>query len=312
MRNGEATAGGPGVGITLEKVCVDAPSQPGAAPRRLLHPTTLSLTERRVALIGSNGQGKTTLLRAIAGLTRPTAGSVGIDGTAAAARAGGTRAGVGFLFADTAAQLIMPTVIEDVELSLRRFRLGRGARRRRAEELLAAAGLDGFGPRSVHDLSGGERQLVALTGVMATDPAWVMADEPTAALDLVNRHRVAAALRSMPAGLVMATHDLELAAEADRVLWIHAGRVVADGDPGGVIAGYVACAAGEAPWPAAGSVPDDARRDLGAAAEGDARGASGDAAEEDARGASGDAAEEDVPGARGPSRAPAAEPKADA
>jgi len=227
-----------GVGVTV--------AAPTGEERTLLHLTSLRITEHRVALIGSNGQGKTTLLRCIARLTAPTTGTVEVDGDASVAAA---RERIGFVFADTAAQLIMPTVGEDIELSLRRLQLGRRERAERADALLSRAGLEGFGPRSVHELSGGERQLVALTGVLATQPSWVLADEPTAALDLVNRHRVVRALADAPAHVLVATHDLDLAADCDRVLWVHDGRVVADGKPAALIERYRACAAGERPWP---------------------------------------------------------------
>lgn len=244
-------AGAPGC-LSMRDVGV-AVAAPTGEERTLLHPTSLRITEHRVALIGSNGQGKTTLLRCIARLTEPTTGTVDLDGDASVAAA---RARIGFLFADTAAQLIMPTVGEDIELSLRRLELGRRERAERADALLSGAGLEGFGPRSVHELSGGERQLVALTGVLATRPSWVLADEPTAALDLVNRHRVVRALAEAPAHVLVATHDLDLAAGCDRVLWVHDGRVVADGEPAGLIERYRACAAGELPWPGTNAEAD--------------------------------------------------------
>lgn len=236
--------------LVLEAATVTAAASPGVGARVLLQPTDLTVTERRVALIGANGQGKTTLMRALAHLSPLDQGRVLVDGTDPALDAAGVRQRLGFLFADTAAQLIMPTVVEDIELSLRRKPLNRAQRRAAALELLSSQDLAHLAERSVFDLSGGERQLVALTGVLATEPSWVLADEPTAALDLVNRHRVVKALTQAPAHLLVATHDLDLAATCQRALWVHAGRVVADGHPEEIIAGYVAAAEGNVPWPA--------------------------------------------------------------
>ena len=85
---------------------------------------------------------------------------------------------VAFVFTDPAAQLVMPTAAEDVALSLRRTHKGREARRKAAVEVLRRFGLEELADRSVHTLSGGQRQLLALAGVLATDPSIVVADEP--------------------------------------------------------------------------------------------------------------------------------------
>ncbi|HSK31982.1 MAG TPA: ATP-binding cassette domain-containing protein, partial [Propionicimonas sp.] len=105
--------------------------------------------------------------------------------------------------------------------------------------LLAEWGLAELADQSVYDLSGGERQLVALTSVLAAAPSIVVADEPTTLLDLRNRDRVRAAIAGLAQQVILATHDLDLAAEADRVLVIEGGRVVADGEPAEAIGAYL-------------------------------------------------------------------------
>lgn len=227
--------------IALAAASVTVVDQDGQG-RVTLEPTTLDLGQERIALIGSNGQGKTTLLRAIAGLQPLSSGHITVDGADVVTEPKRIRSQVGFLFADAAAQLIMPTVEEDVQLSLKRLGLRRGDRRTRARELLDQAGLGHLAERSVYALSGGERQLVALTGLLAVSPSVILADEPTSALDLVNRAQVVQELLRLPARLLVATHDLELARACDRVLWIHAGAVAADGEPDRVVDEYVAAA----------------------------------------------------------------------
>ena len=219
--------------IELRDVTVTAPNG-----RTLLADVTLTLTERRIAVVGANGSGKSTLLRLLNGLVVPSRGRVLVDGLDTMTDGAAVRRRVGFVFTDPLAQLVMPTPIEDVALSLRRT-LPRAARRERAAELLAAYGLGHVQHSSVYDVSGGERQLIALVSVLAVEPAVVVADEPTTLLDLRNRNRIREELGRLDQQLVVATHDLELAADAERVLVVDEGRIIADGPPETAIASYV-------------------------------------------------------------------------
>ncbi|HEV2796150.1 MAG TPA: ABC transporter ATP-binding protein [Nocardioides sp.] len=212
---------------------------PGRGEREILAPTTLALTEQRVAVIGANGSGKSTLARLVNGLVRPSSGRVTVDGRDVAREGAAVRRTVGFCFTDPAAQLVMPTCVEDVELSLRRTVSGSAARRERALSVLAAHGLEEHAHDSVHSLSGGQRQLLALAGVLATEPGVVVADEPTTLLDRANTRRVADVLLALTQQLVLITHDLDLAARCDRVVVVDDAHVVADGPPDESIAHYV-------------------------------------------------------------------------
>jgi biotin transport system ATP-binding protein len=220
-------------------VSVSLPTSGRTRTRELLQPTTLELTERRVAVIGANGSGKSTLLRLLNGLVLPSTGEVLVHGLDTARKGREVRKLVGFVFTDPLAQLVLATPADDVELSLRPLIRDRSERRTEALRLLADAGLAEVAEQSVYDLSGGERQLVALTSVLAARPRVLVADEPTTLLDLRNRDLVRAALAALEQQVVFATHDLDLAAEADRVLVIDGGRVVADGEPAEAVAAYV-------------------------------------------------------------------------
>jgi biotin transport system ATP-binding protein len=220
-------------------VSVEVPGVGGAARRTLLEPTSLLLNEHRIAIIGANGSGKSTLLRLLNGLVLPTTGRVLVDGLDVGTEGRRVRRRVGFVFTDPQAQLVLATPAEDVELSLRPRIGDRVARRAEALRLLAERGLGEIAEQSVYDLSGGERQLVALTSVLATEPAVLLADEPTTLLDLRNRDRVQAILAGLDQQVIVVTHDLELASTADRVLVIDAGRVVADDEPCSAIDAYL-------------------------------------------------------------------------
>lgn len=212
---------------------------------------TLRLADRRVALVGANGSGKSTVLRCLNALVTPTAGRVlldldpspGVAVTDAAAldparRPDRARALVGFVFTDPDAQVVMPTPAEDVALSLRRLRLGRAEREQRVARALADVGLAERADVSVHDLSSGQRQLLALAAVLATSPRLLVLDEPTTLLDRRNTRLVRATIDAVAVPVVMATHDLDLAASCDRVLVVDDGRIVVDNTPEPALAAY--------------------------------------------------------------------------
>jgi biotin transport system ATP-binding protein len=206
--------------------------------RTLLHPLTLTLPEQRVSVIGPNGSGKSTLLRLINGLLVPSTGSVAVLGRDTRTAGSAVRRTVGFVFTDPLSQLVMPTGREDVELSLRARRLPAADRRQRAEDLLLRFGLEHLADRSIYDLSGGERQILALAVVLAVEPQVLVADEPTTLLDLRNDARVRTLIAGLPQQVVFTTHNLEFALESDRTLVIDGGRVVFDGEPHEAVARY--------------------------------------------------------------------------
>ncbi|MDH2414133.1 ABC transporter ATP-binding protein [Nocardioides sp. CER19] len=209
-----------------------------AGGRTILGPTELVLREQRIAVIGGNGSGKSTLARLVNGLVEPTVGQVLVDGLDTVRQGAQVRRRVGFCFTDPSAQLVMPTCVEDVELSLRK-RLPRAERRAAALATLERFGLADRADVSVHALSGGQRQMLALAGVLAVEPDVVIADEPTTLLDLANTRRIGDLLLSLPQQLILVTHDLDLAARCDRVLVVEDGAVRYDGAARDAVADYV-------------------------------------------------------------------------
>jgi biotin transport system ATP-binding protein len=222
--------------LRLDRVSVSVGTPDGDLV--LLHPTTLSIAERRVALIGGNGSGKSTFARLLNGLVEPTSGRVTVGDLDTVDDGPAVRRAVGFVFTDPGAQLVMPTCLEDVALSLRRTVKDKRERLRQARAILDGIGLGDKADTTVHALSGGQKQLLALAGVLATDPQVLVADEPTTLLDLRNTRLVADRLFSLPQQLVLVTHDLDLAARCDRALVIDDARVVFDGRPDDAVTHY--------------------------------------------------------------------------
>lgn len=207
-------------------------------PKTLLQDVTLELTEQRIGVIGANGSGKSTLLRMINGLVQPTSGTVLVDGADTVRAVRAVRRQVGFVFTDPLSQLVMPTGREDVELSLRRPVRNGAQRRRLAEAALDRLGLLPLADQSIYELSGGERQLMALAAVLAVNPSVLVLDEPSTLLDLRNRELLRRTLSGLDQQVVMSTHDLDLALEMERVLVVEAGRVVFDGGPAEAVDSY--------------------------------------------------------------------------
>ncbi|WP_235734730.1 energy-coupling factor ABC transporter ATP-binding protein [Nocardioides alcanivorans] len=198
----------------------------------------MTLGDQRVAVIGSNGSGKSTLARMVNGLVGASSGTVSVNGLDVRSDAAAVRRTVGFCFTDPAAQLVMPTCVEDVELSLRRTVRSAAARRDKAMDILAEFGLADHAHNSVHSLSGGQKQMLALAGVLAVEPSVLVADEPTTLLDLANTRRVGDLLLGLSQQLLLVTHDLELAARCDRALVVDHAEVVFDGDADEAVAHY--------------------------------------------------------------------------
>jgi len=223
--------------ITFDAAGVSVPVPGGT--RVVLEPTTLELTEQRVGIIGANGSGKSTLARMVNGLVEPTTGRVLLDGVDVARDGAAVRRRVGFAFTDPAAQLVMPTCVEDVELSLRRHEKDSRRRHERALAVLERYGLGEHADVSVHALSGGQKQLLALAGVLAVEPAVLVADEPTRLLDLANTRRVGDLLFGLDQQLLLVTHDLDLARRGDRVIVIEDARVRYDGPADAAVDDYL-------------------------------------------------------------------------
>ncbi len=202
--------------------------------RSILRDVTLTLCAPRCAVIGANGSGKSTFARLLNGLRTPSGGRLRVLGRDPQGGASGPR--VGFVFTNPEAQILMPTPLEDVELSLRH--LPRGERRERAREVLAAHGLAGLEDVPASTLSGGQRQLLAIASVLATAPDLVVADEPTTLLDLRNARRVGDLLLGLDVPLILLTHDLELAARCDEAVLFEDGTVRAVGGAATVIDEY--------------------------------------------------------------------------
>jgi biotin transport system ATP-binding protein len=210
----------------------------GTSRRVVLDDVTVRVDEQRVGVIGANGSGKSTFARLLNGLVLPDRGTVTIDGLDPRRDGKEVRRRVGFVFTDPDAQIVMPTVQEDVAFGLKRRGLTSAELAERVARALADFGLAELADSPAHSLSGGEKQLLALCSVLVTEPTVLVLDEPTTLLDLRNAHRIGELLDSLAQQVVLVTHHLELLAAYDRVLVFDEGRLVCDDSPAAAIDVY--------------------------------------------------------------------------
>jgi len=187
-----------------------------------------------VALLGSSGCGKTTLLRSIAGFVMPQAGRIRVAGRDITALPPEKR-GTAMMFQSYALWPHM-TVAGNIGYGLKMRGAGKDQIARRVDEMLTLLQMQGFGPRPVTQLSGGQRQRVALGRALAVDPSLLLLDEPMSNLDykvrIELRHELRALQKRIGITAVYVTHDREEALTlADRIAVLDAGHVVQYGPP---------------------------------------------------------------------------------
>ncbi len=188
---------------------------------------------KKYALAGPNGAGKSTLLSLLCALEFPQGGRATVDGLPLEkANAEAIRSRVGMVFQNPDDQLFMPTVYDDVAFGLKNRKLPPEDVEARVAETLESMGVAHLKDRPPYRLSGGEKRAVALATTLVMRPKFLLMDEPTAFLDPRAKRGLVRALRALPVGMLIATHDLGFAAAlADGVLILKDGRIMAQGGP---------------------------------------------------------------------------------
>lgn len=224
-----------------------SPSAPSPAPiriscgrvllagREILAPLDLTLSEQRIGVIGRNGSGKTTFLRLLAGLIPAESGSVSVNGADLARERKLALGQIGILFQNPDHQILFPTVEEELAFGLRQQGLSQSAALAHAHQALRAEGRAHWAKMPVSSLSGGQKQFLCLLSVLMMAPSTLLLDEPFSGLDLPTIFRLKRRLAALPQRLITITHDPASLEEAQRLIWIERGAVLADGPPATVL-----------------------------------------------------------------------------
>lgn len=186
-----------------------------------------------VGVVGANGCGKSTLIRLLNGLLTPDSGSLSVAGYDPVSEAHKVRRVLGVMFQSPDNGLVAPFVEDDVAFGLENLGVPRGEMLEKVRRAISGVGLAGYERREVSTLSGGEKQRVALAGLLAVEPEVLALDEPTSMLDPPGRREVLQRIRSLRGShtILHVTHHLEELVAADRVLVLGKGRVLAETTP---------------------------------------------------------------------------------
>ena len=191
----------------------------------------------RIAIAGANGAGKSTLLLALAGVLQDTTGSITVDGTVLdSSTLRELRKKTGMIFQNPDDQLFMPTVYEDIMFGPRNYRMPEEEAAEKTDSILSGLGISHLKEKVPYGISGGEKRLAALAGVLVMEPELLLMDEPTSFLDPKARRRLIEILRTLPQTMIIATHDLDMALDlCQRVILLKDGSVHTDGPAAGVL-----------------------------------------------------------------------------
>jgi len=214
------------VGVVVETVSV-------------LNNIDICLTHRRIGVVGSNGSGKSTFARLLNGLVKPTTGCVCVAGLDTKTQGKKVRQQVGFVFQNPDQQMVLPTVIEDIAFGLCNQGLTQPEAKKKALNILEQYNLAHLQDSFTYQISGGEKQMVALLGVLVMQPRWLILDEPTTLLDYKNTNKIMQTLHNLEQHIVFVTHNLDLLQDFDNVLYFKAGHLVEHGSPSDVIKAYL-------------------------------------------------------------------------
>lgn len=184
-----------------------------------------------VGLIGANGAGKSTIMKLLLGLLSGK-GQITVGGLPMCKQnVGEIRRKIGFVLQDSDNQMFMPTVYEDMMFGPRNYGLSREEAEKRVDGVLARLGLQDLKHRYNHKISGGEKRMAAIATILAMEPEAILMDEPSTALDPVNRRTIINTINTLPQTKLIASHDLDMILDTcQRVILLSHGKILADGD----------------------------------------------------------------------------------
>ena len=228
--------------IKIENLIFEYKKDDETAANRAINGVSLEIERGSfTAILGKNGSGKSTLAKNLNGLLLPTEGVIYVNGfnTADDEHIWDVRQSAGMVFQNPDNQLVSAIVEDDVAFGPENLGVEPQEIRRRVDKALADVNMGAFRGKAPHLLSGGQKQRIAIAGVVAMKPSCIIFDEPTAMLDPKGRGEILAIIKELNGEgitVILITHFMEEAVNADRVIIMHEGEVFLDGTPSEVFA----------------------------------------------------------------------------
>ena len=228
--------------IKIENLIFEYKKDDETAANRAINGVSLEIERGSfTAILGKNGSGKSTLAKNLNGLLLPTEGVIYVNGfnTADDEHIWDVRQSAGMVFQNPDNQLVSAIVEDDVAFGPENLGVEPQEIRRRVDKALADVNMGAFRGKAPHLLSGGQKQRIAIAGVVAMKPSCIIFDEPTAMLDPKGRGEIMAIIKELNGEgitVILITHFMEEAVNADRVIIMHEGEVFLDGTPSEVFA----------------------------------------------------------------------------
>ena len=195
----------------------------------------LEITEKRIGIVGRNGSGKSSLVRLMGGLIKPSSGNILVNNIDIYSDRKNAIRTVGMVFQNPDHQIIFPTVLQELSFGLNNIGHAKNEANELALRILEDFGKSHWAERPVSNLSEGQKHLVCLLSVLAMQPSIIILDEPFTGPDIPTVRILERFLAALDQTILLISHDPQTLMDYDRVIWLEKGKIVMDGSPSQVL-----------------------------------------------------------------------------
>lgn len=199
--------------------------------KTIIQNLNLEITEKRIGIVGRNGSGKSSLVRLIGGLIKPSSGNIFVNDIDVYADRKNAIRTMGMVFQNPDHQIIFPTVLQELTFGLNNIGHTRDKAKELALKILANFGKSHWAERPVSTLSEGQKHLVCLLSVLAMQPSIILLDEPFTGPDIPTVRILERFLAALDQTIMLISHDPQTLIDYDRIIWLEKGEIVMDGSP---------------------------------------------------------------------------------